>query len=1079
MKFLLLKRIESIFLFFAIALFALPSFAVDSVIMCTGSSISPVCPAGLKPVQIYLPFGVTYKCFCVGATADTTCSARSTLVKRPIPITSSYSISCGTLKYFRDVAGGWSNTTLYSNNPASTLRVCWTILSLNRSDLTNTRYCGLTNHTRRGHIVEVGAWVSCPANTNNDQECRNTLTNMVEGKATFPERPSVLDRSSCCGDKNSCYAINFLNPRVRLSSGAYPRYTCLKALKNRINGNFLPLISDRVILYTNAIGGMMGETQPMWDMQCIADNIKFRNVCECNNGDYEFDVKDVLDTCVCPGGSPKAADGTCPSGVLSCPADSILKDDGNCYCLCKNGNQDVHVATTDTCDAPSTCAPTTPIINPKCPNEVNWNHPPGPSPIHPWVTGPTPTGAICNNAKRCPDGGLVREDPLGVDYCYSEQICSEDEIIKKEDCTDSTQSTDYGACKATPSSINHLCPNPSDPLACEMLGRYTGITEFGAVGLGFECIDSNGNTVPSESPPYEQPSNFHATSTVFMRISACPFGSTMRFTDSNVMEKGKCVWPFNPTSVYMPGVEEFDCNEPGTTVFMSRTEMTNSSLSGYQISAVDPQWYPTCYCMSGLAGPSTEYTCDQGVPSSQDASCRCQVSTSEKACPADEPDGRWYKQSSSLPGNCDCPDATWTKNGNTCSKNSTSSSLNGSIMLEYAAYLGETDPNIIGLINASASFNQNYFPPPGVLSTLGAARADGFTCQEAFQVAGTHTSYYVCVKSVPIKSCTEGGAYNSVTDECEMPCVQQNNVTSCECVKKGDPCGCAVGWTQVGTECHKPALPCSPQICTCKCYTPAQIEYLDFDPEDQVPGSINQLIRNDILANPTNPTICTDIVPTDPNKCGDRSPPCCRISTNTCFDWGNCPVLNPSTDPDYKLGCCPTCPDGNPIPVPPSCPNGGCCANGMAKCDIDNCPSTGSHIGGDPRGIDIAFGSQGVSSFYSVYSTGSMDRPDYICWRRDTAGTTKVQMRELMCPPEDDCGGGTRDLSTQMCQCQSLNASDEIISHDETYCEYASRDPMRFEEGIIKGDVPSSRGNDKYETGIRSFKTNLVVTPGR
>jgi len=58
-----------------------------------------------------------------------------------------------------------------------------------------------------------------------------------------------------------------------------------------------------------------------------------------------------------------------------------------------------------------------------------------------------------------------------------------------------------------------------------------------------------------------------------------------------------------------------------------------------------------------------------------------------------------------------------------------------------------------------------------------------------------------------------------------------------------------------------------------------------------------------------------------------------------------------------------------------------------------------------------------------------------------------------------------------------MDSYGEIVLHPDTYCEYASRDPMRFEDGIIRGDVPTSRENEKYETDIRFFKNNIIVTP--
>ena len=287
------------------------------------------------------------------------------------------------------------------------------------------------------------------------------------------------------------------------------------------------------------------------------------------------------------------------------------------------------------------------------------------------------------------------------------------------------------------------------------------------------------------------------------------------------------------------------------------------------------------------------------------------------------------------------------------------------------------------------------------------------------------------------------GIYNSTTDRCETQCVQQQTLNDCKCVKDTTSCKCSTGWTAHGAgKCRKAALAppsVSQKICICPYYNKTQAS-VEFSPGDSLDA--------DIKANPGN--CCADKA-----SCGS----CCHQGTY----HETCPTEEPDDD-------CPiSCPDRKPIPSPP----GGCCPDGTAAADLKDCSTKGPFHGGNPKGIDIAFDSGNPSSIASVYSTGSMDRPDYICWMKKEIGnqSVKVQKKGLLCPPQENCDG------KGVCQCQSLDNLGKAFSIANTYCEYASRGPMRFEDGIIRNEDPSSQQKNKYETDIRFFKTTPIVTP--
>ena len=202
------------------------------------------------------------------------------------------------------------------------------------------------------------------------------------------------------------------------------------------------------------------------------------------------------------------------------------------------------------------------------------------------------------------------------------------------------------------------------------------------------------------------------------------------------------------------------------------------------------------------------------------------------------------------------------------------------------------------------------------------------------------------------------------------------------------------------------------------------------------------------------------------------------VCAHDCIEYDPCPNpfnIGGATAPDGKgpghPDCICTngyCPDGQCKPDLP----GGCCPDGRALSDLKNCPRTPGSVQGDGKGIDVAFSSGDFSSVLSVYSLGSMNRPDFICWEMKTENDKKIkiQRRDAFCPPRKECEGGD-------CPCQTWDSNENPIVQENTRCEYVTSDPMRYEEGMIRGDLPSAGERKGDDASTRFFKTTTIVTP--
>ncbi len=1030
-----MKKIRNIFIIF-LFLFEFSVFSVP------GINSTAICRAifnrvGMSCNQISYTFDPHLKCLCDGNEVNnnptSSCPSGSTYVKRPIPITSSYSISCDFKSYHR---GKDTHESAYpsSTDRSEPLRSCKANLNVEKSLLSNSIYCG--QHT--GTNVPLTLQTVCPYN--DLQQCKDELINMIEGRVTFKPGEVVSRNSSCCKKQwNHCtFATNYYR-----NNGSLVDNICTKKLYDRttnlpVHDLFIPNNKlDRIVLAS--------ENGPFADMQCISDNIKYEDMCVCNNGNYEFELGQDF-TCECCGGVDRDPNtGNClppPPGSPCCnipvgtsnfigtEINPPITAPGSCRCKCPNaGMEQTSFLVSNTATACPTTPPAECIINDKCPDEPNWNtSDPTNSPIHPFVT--SKPGQI-NNADRCKNiGGLFVN--TGVGFCEMDAICEPD--VDDIACSSGTEETIHGKCQEvgvmqkvclygshiTPGDGNSNDDCPDGWIEEKVYGQHT-------VCMSIESAIIRGTIAMVITPPASS------------EITAPPCqGRLIRFP----YVKLDTANPYPPCS---PGKEKITLDPLYSSLVVASREVCSDPISSNGIPNIIPG----------------SYICNIGAPSSLNDSCECKTSKPGQVCPATHD-----RTSDSMGlGSCDCLDSTWTNNSGTCSKTPSGSAG----LTLYTNYWQSTGSKI-----TPASLNPIYahMPEPPGPATYAEAIADNWGC---FSVPpsdvmglpglpwiGNPQPAYTCWKDT--KSCPDGGTYNVGPPEvCEMPCTQQNDPINCRCVKDITSCECDTGggWFAHGSKCRKQANNPSPRLCTCECYSPSQDLNMNFSPGDLLTKRMYEAISNDILANPTNPTICTE-----DTSGGDCDP------VDSCCHQGVCHASCPVITPDNV--CCKNCLDGSPIPAPP----GGCCPNGTAIADLKNC-SSGVHIGGNPMGIDIAFGSNNSASIYSVYSTGSMDRPDYICWMNDPNGSsTRVQKRDLLCPPQEDCGGGARDVSTQQwCQCQGLNASDELFNVDNTYCEYAARDPMRFEDGIIKGDLPSSRQNDKYETDIRIFKQTPIITP--
>ena len=1004
-----MKKIRNVFIVF-LFLFEFSGFAASGI---TVTSVcyainKRLCPTGWR--LGHRPDG-SFGCICGDSTTPATCPATATQVKRTFQFAAPGAYRCSDARLYQD-DHGWTGSYLYpatGSDRHRRMRMCIKGAYVLVSNISKPLSCGVYERhheqdCKPGYVKPDGTVVTqtdcnnqpinqnpntgkiafsivvtCPPNDNNDQECRDLLTSMMNGKVTVEtgaDRKGLPE--SVCTYEGSYTGLVRTGPN---GTGDYPKKACVLPLVNRDTGARLStsdLLKNNVILWAdNNDSRLRRNTHRMADLRCVANNIRFQDICECNNGcGYEFPAGTSQDTCDCPGGTCKPANGTCPA----CPTDAYLAENGQCKCYCKGGNIDVAVPTTGTCDPLALCD-TTPPPSDKCANEANWNAP-NSSPIHSYVKGPFP--ALPNNnvntADRCPDGGII-VDVSGVDYCETPQICDE----------------------AGTSNETRNCTSPQE----KVTAQYGDCVAVGGGGVNTKCISYTGTGV---TPVSIFPAN--------------PDGTCSRG------------WPLNRPDVKGP------CTLVDFTQPYDESSWSCSSYPGSQ-KVLNINTTPlSCAC---LESASTTYICEQGVPSSQDANCECNVSRVEQDC--EFSDGHIWTQTGSNPilGTCDCP-SSWTKSliDDTCSKtpNIGAATINTMLVAHY---------------NSSEQLTMSNLPSgvPAPATKTDAENASWTCLNQSYE----DPNGFMCTKYDTIKTCPDGGTYNMSTQKCEMPCVQQSTTPGCKCVRDiAGTCGCVPGWTQVGGKCHKPALaPPSSQYCTCDC----DLASKDTDIRYDLGSDMDLRIKADILANPSSPTEC--VIGTDPICKPLPDLDCCHQDSY----YRTCPFLGPP--PSYDGNCPEYCLDGNP---PPSSP-GGCCPNGQALSDLKDCPG-GVYRGGSPKGIDIAFGLHDMSSIYSVYSAGSMDRPDYICWKRDTSGgsTTKVQMRNLFCPPRSECSS---DLSTQECQCQTLDG----IVQEDTYCEYASIDPMRYEEGIIRGDVPLTPRtlNDPFQTDIRIFKTTPIVTP--
>lgn len=947
----------SVGMIFCIILFFFEFFAFSLIPPGLNICSVVVRNAGLTCQRVSYTLSPRLTCYCdgnpIGSNPPASCPANATKVKRPTPITDNYTISCDKRAYRRKngshetVYLRYGHYTYTPHNISQPVHRCVARLNMSGVSLTNRNYCGNV-----GSGLELQA--ICPYNSNNNQECRDTLMNMIYGRVTFKAGTIVSPDSSCTKKEDTPGNCNFpggnyYRARNRGGGGGHCEKVvdniCAKDLYNRVTDAKVGSLS----VLNNKIDMIVEGT--LRDMQCVSDNIKFRNICECNGSDYAFELGEDS-TCLCPDGVTIKVDKEGSNCSDTCPANSIVEEDG-CRCPCTSGNAQGSFLIPFNSDSCPASAP----VNPPLSEGAECNVDILECPTHPNVQSITSRDLCESTETHMVDGG--------VDYCEIPKDCTDIPGLERDPtgCIDKTVTIDHGECKKSGGKFDFLCKT-------------------------FHCSDSHsgqGNVYACAVEPNDD--------------GTCP---------NNSVPMGPGV--IGPCNRVVPG-------SPGDTDSDGWACTTGVAVLGPP-EDLDDRGEETCRCMTYSSSPVVYY-CFTGSPSTQNSDCKCEEVTTVKTC------NSGYSLSA-VPGAtaCDCPDATWTKNGSTCSKPATGSSTTE---YRFAMSLPNSD---------------TLEAPIGAMTTTGELRADGWTCAGVPFLSPPRT---YCRKEVVLRPCPHGEYDAGPPEVCKTSCTQQASVSACECIKETSTstCACPDGYIQHGGKCRRSAAS-SNVNCECECFRE------EYKNRSFVPGdNVDQGIRADS-------SICTEIDEGDKEKCGRKEDNCCHQGRK--YALGDCPVNHELAD-----GICPCLlpiPNGTPRPASP----GGCCPNGKAVVDLKECSS---NKGGNPRGVDLVFSYGGPLSFYSVYSIGSAEKPNYIC----KSAKNHESFPDLFCPPITECYS---DLTKTSCLCQDVTGKEV----PDTKCDYANIDPMRNEENFLRDlTEPHASTPHTHESKTKLFRSVRVVHP--
>ena len=1115
--------------------------------------------------------GGSLRCKCGGipipSSCNTpTCPTGTDLKKKPLAFAPEVQISCRNFAYInprrngRDLVNQNENLYPYRANQirvdeSKPLRMCWASWNPNNPNTRisgsalrqNPSSCGSRSHhlDRSSSSRSVPLWImaTCEHNNNNDQKCRDIVRNMLDGKVTF--KPTQLggkitpdydednpDQGNWCGERS-----NGLNSptakcradRYRRDNGDNPQYAVYKRLWDTASQSYT---NDYVVLYAEEYDYMFNETYPLRDMQCLSDNIQMRQFCECRSSNpplapYEFELgRD--NSCFCSDGTTPKDDeegSNCPTPV-TCPAtegsgkdDYSLGQDGNdCRCKCSNDSSDSFLIPSGTASCPvvdSNTGTLTPLPSGTLSdgstvtgNECNIPEPP-------TCDIPMPASHIAtDNTFYDFDGDGTPEKPLHDDhhstadhphslpggkhyhpYVSKAQICSDG----RSPVLDNNKYYCYQDKETCPTRTN------TETKAC---------TDGTALGNDYgKCTKQDGNSkcVLVETDVNLQPNNFKVEGPTVR--GQCREGYTLFQADE---VKGLC-----DSSAFVSSENTMNLNP----IIVVPCHSHNNTIP--RVIGETEGLKTKCVCVTPPATSNVRYTCsDGGIPSSQDDQCKCQdPSRSIKTCDPN-PNGEWLRQQDISPGTCDCPSG-WTEDDKSTSDESDDT-------CSKAPLSSDTFPYRRGIqCQCGPGTTDRCFPDKtGDPTSVASAVANNWNCNTDFpledisgcselnnvQLAAHHI---LCFTNEDVKSCTEGGRYDSTLDKCVQPCTPEPTVESCTCVKKSEvPCTiCPAGYTAAPP--RNGVEQCRKELdgCVCNCYvgnlqTPKSCQFTkQFMPGKEIYNKIkNNPLRcikrpsegcccHGGVKYPSCPVLNPDKVCPSYDPDPDTCPSCCHngeeynnvicpvsnpdgvCCCHDCKDYGepSCPASITDSDGntvqranfDNKCPTDPTCKkcpiDGRPKPADP----GGCCLGLAVNNMKTECPFDGISTRTNPKGVDMAFSSNDFSSILSVYSLGSMNRPDFICWEMKTENgkTMKVQRRDAFCPPQREC-------EEAICRCQTWDANRDPVIHDNTQCEYASSDPMRYEEGILRGDIPTQASERKGDdSSTRFFKTTTIVTP--
>ena len=458
----------------------------------------------------------------------------ATQVTRPIPF---FSQSVGTIKC-RDAkvyvnGHGWVGPNLYPSFGSlkhRKMRMCSVGGGYYVKHLSKQLSCGVqarltprppnTTHVNpdgsRGFgggtvppgVIHAAIVATCPPNDDNDAVCKKTLRDYIEGRVTVA---TMADRKGL--PKSFCkYTDTSVRTGPNGTTGTHPR-ACKMALRNRDTntntGKFITLWHNKKKGGTS----LRKRTHRLADLQCVANNIRFQNVCECNSSNYEFDAEDVDNSCFCPGVDSngnqnlKSDDGMCDD---TCPTNASMDvneadDNKKCKCSYKcpetKNNFIVRVPlNSDSCPVKSaeqvvdaaSVAQTCQTPSKTCPDEPPDNHP------HVTHSMNQLLQTNSNNQTRCTGiGGIFVEDG-GVGYCEKDHICETDSDEKE--CVSGTVETDHGECSAVglnQNTINEGC------LVRGGTGVHLGFGVYGSPVDTVKTAESDGTCQEGEPWPTE------------------------------------------------------------------------------------------------------------------------------------------------------------------------------------------------------------------------------------------------------------------------------------------------------------------------------------------------------------------------------------------------------------------------------------------------------------------------------------------------------------------------------------------------------------------------------------------------